>query len=87
MAAVYYDRFLDTENHILIETPGMRDVIAASVFPESVGMRGEPVEGLKWQLPKGAAYLLMANPCCLQFFIFWLSSGTIETVDVRERNV
>jgi two-component system heavy metal sensor histidine kinase CusS len=58
--AKYYARVLDANGRTLLETPGMRDIVATSVFPASIAARETPEEAFKWRSPHGTSYLLMA---------------------------
>jgi two-component system heavy metal sensor histidine kinase CusS len=58
--AKYSARILDADGRTLLETPGMRDSVTASVFPTPIAVRDTPEEGSRWRSPHGASYLLMA---------------------------
>jgi two-component system heavy metal sensor histidine kinase CusS len=58
--AKYYARIIDARGHTLIETPGMRDVLLAAVFPVAIGVHDTPEKAVKWRSPHGPSYLLMA---------------------------
>lgn len=53
----YYIRILDEKGHTLIETPGMDNIINASLFPHLTNDRDPPKE-IKWRSPQGRAYFL-----------------------------
>lgn len=56
----YYARLLDSRSGVLLETPGMRDLMAASVFPAPIALRDTPEQSVKWRSPRGPSYLLMS---------------------------
>ena len=58
--SIYYARVLDEEEHTLIETPHMANIISKDLFPLPTGLTEKPVEGVKWKSPNGNFYLLMA---------------------------
>ena len=57
---IYYSRVLDEEEHTLIETPQMANIIPKDLFPQPIRLMEKPVEGVKWKSPNGNFYLLMA---------------------------
>lgn len=58
--AKYYARVLDAGGHTLLETPGMHDIVTASVFPAPIAVRHYPEGAIKWRSPQGSSYLLIA---------------------------
>jgi len=56
----YYARVMDETSHILIETPGMGNIISASLFPAPDGILEDPKKGIEWKSRDGRTYLLMA---------------------------
>src|ERR1700758_959405 len=54
----YFTRVLNEGGQMIMETPHMADIIAASLFPAPVGMKQEPREGVKWRSHKGQLYIL-----------------------------
>ncbi len=59
-ASPYFIRILDEGGQILMETPHMADIIAASLFPDPIGVRQEPRRGVKWRSHNGRLYILMS---------------------------
>jgi two-component system heavy metal sensor histidine kinase CusS len=56
----YYVRVLGAESATLLETPGMVDVLPATVFPAPTGARADPGDGTSWHAQDGKAYYLLA---------------------------
>lgn len=56
----YYGRVLDGEGRIVIETPGMSQLMPPAVFPPPVGLTAVPVEATEWGSQNGREYLLMS---------------------------
>lgn len=56
----YYARLLDSHSRTLLETPGMRDLMAASAFPAPAAALDPPEQSAKWRSPRGPTYLLMS---------------------------
>lgn len=56
----YYVRLLDEDKQTLIETPGMGNLIYASLFPPPIEVTETSGPGMKWKLPNGKSYLLIA---------------------------
>jgi two-component system heavy metal sensor histidine kinase CusS len=58
--AKYYARVLNANGLTLLETPGMHDIVMASIFPAAIATRDTPEDACKWRSPHGTSYLLMA---------------------------
>jgi two-component system heavy metal sensor histidine kinase CusS len=56
----YYVRLIDAQGKVSLETPGMSNVLAASVFPAPVEVNQAPPRGKIWKSAAGTAYALVA---------------------------
>ncbi|MGH7454476.1 MAG: HAMP domain-containing protein, partial [bacterium] len=56
----YYTRILDEQGQVLIETPGMEEIVAPSMFPEPIAANETPELGVKRKGQDGRPFLLMA---------------------------
>ena len=55
----YYVRVLDAAGVTLLETPGMTDVLPATVFPASARASASLSDGTQWRAPDGRVYHLL----------------------------
>lgn len=56
----YYARLLDNQQHVLLETPGMTDVLPMASFPAAITTTQIPTRGIVWKTGMGKSYLLMS---------------------------
>ncbi len=56
----YYARILDEQGGVLIETPGMEEIVAPAMFPEPMAANETPELGVKINGQDGRPFLLMA---------------------------
>ncbi|MGH8627519.1 MAG: heavy metal sensor histidine kinase [Gammaproteobacteria bacterium] len=56
----YYLRLLDNQGRILLETPGMGDIVPVASFPAAIAA-AVPVRGTVWNSGTGTSYLLMSS--------------------------
>ncbi|MGH7596395.1 MAG: hypothetical protein ACREOI_08585 [bacterium] len=56
----YYARILDEQGHIIIETPGMAEIVLPSLFPKPIGVEHIPEKGVRKKGQDGRPLLLMA---------------------------
>jgi two-component system heavy metal sensor histidine kinase CusS len=56
----YYARLLDNQEHILLETPGMGDILPVVSFPAAIASTEVPTRGTVWKSGAGESYLLMS---------------------------
>ena len=52
----YYIRVLDAAGGMLLETPGMAEVLPVAAFPAPSGAHEGPGDGRHWRSPDGNAY-------------------------------
>ncbi len=64
----YYVRILDESGEMLMQTPGMKEVISSpTVFPPPLKLSDSLRRGTKWKAPDGRAYLCTAARAQLGF--------------------
>jgi two-component system, OmpR family, heavy metal sensor histidine kinase CusS len=55
----YYVRLLDDQGNLVLETPGMTELLPAALFPAAIETTASPSRGTLWKSPAGRSYLLM----------------------------
>ncbi|MGH8507463.1 MAG: heavy metal sensor histidine kinase [Gammaproteobacteria bacterium] len=56
----YYARLLDNQGHVLMETPGMGELLPVASFPTAIASTEIPTRGTVWKSGAGKSYLLMS---------------------------
>ncbi len=58
--AKYYSRIADDKGHTVIQSMNFSHILKKSAFPGPVGIKANPVKGVRWQAANGKWYLLVS---------------------------